>query len=61
MGQLVVNGALLQCSFGVAPSALTVLPKNLTNAGGVPAANIMDNIPNTNIMEPCIDKSKCLV
>ena len=50
MGQLVVNGALLQCSFGAAPSSMVVTPKNLTNAVSVPAANIMDNIPMTNIM-----------
>jgi len=50
MGQLVVNGALLQCSFGAAPSSMVVTPKNVTNAGGVPAANILDNIPNTNIL-----------
>src|SRR5882724_4122790 len=46
----VVMGAMCACSFGVAPSALSVLPKNKTNAGSVPAANIMDNIPMTNIM-----------
>ena len=46
----VVMGAMCACSFGVAPSALAVLPKNTTNAGSVPAANIMDNIPMTNVM-----------
>lgn len=50
MGQLVVNGAMLQCSFGAAPSTLTIIPKNLANGGGGPAANIMDNIPNVNIL-----------
>jgi hypothetical protein len=50
MGQLVVNGALLQCSFGAAPSSMVVVPKNMTNAVSQPAANIMDNIPNTNIL-----------
>lgn len=50
MGQLVVNGAMLQCSFGAAPSSMVVTPKNMTNAVSQPAANIMDNIPNTNIL-----------
>ncbi len=50
MAQLVLNGALLKCSFGAAPSSLTVLPKNMVSGDGVPAATIMDNIPNTNIM-----------
>ena len=49
MPPLVVSGAQLQCSFGMAPSALTVLPTNLTNAGGPPAATIMDNKPMVNI------------
>jgi hypothetical protein len=50
MGQLVVNGAQMQCSFGVAPSALIVMPANLVNASKAPAATIMDNIPMSNIM-----------
>jgi hypothetical protein len=50
MPKQVVNGALLQCSFGVAPSSLVVLPLNKTMEGGVPAANIMDHIPMVNIM-----------
>lgn len=50
MGIQVVAGANLQCSFGVAPSALVVLPANLTMAGGPPAANIMDNKPMVNIL-----------
>jgi len=46
---LVCMGAMLQCSFGLAPSSLVVLPKNkvLTQT---PDANIMDHIPMTNIM-----------
>jgi hypothetical protein len=49
MGLQVCMGALLQCSFGVAPSSLTVLPVNhvLTNT---PAANIMDHAPMVNIL-----------
>lgn len=50
MGQQVVMGAMLQCSFGVAPSSLIVLPTNRVVVGGVPAANIMDNKPTVNIL-----------
>jgi len=48
MPQLVTAGAVMMCSFGVAPSSLIVLPTNRTNAT-TPAANIMDCIPMTNI------------
>lgn len=50
MGQLVVNGAPMMCSFGVAPSTLMVLPQARVNAGGPPAATIMDNKPLVNIL-----------
>jgi hypothetical protein len=50
MGMQVVAGAVLQCSFGAAPSSLNVLPVNRTNAGGPAAANIMDFTPLVNIM-----------
>lgn len=50
MGQLVIAGAQLQCSFGVAPSAMMVTPENRVNATNKPAATIMDNIPMKNIM-----------
>jgi hypothetical protein len=43
-------GATLQCSFGVAPSSLVVLPTNQCMTGNMPAANIMDNKPMVNIM-----------
>jgi hypothetical protein len=46
----VVMGATLQCSFGVAPSVLSVLPVNRTMVQSVPAANIMDHKPMVNIM-----------
>lgn len=49
MSQCVCSGAVLQCSFGAAPSALNVLPTNRTMAGGPPAATIMDNIPMVNV------------
>jgi hypothetical protein len=42
-------GAMLQCSFGVAPSSLVVLPLNRTITGP-PDANIMDNKPMLNIL-----------
>jgi hypothetical protein len=45
----VCSTATLQCSFGVAPTALNVLPVNRTLTGGLPAANIMDHIPLVNI------------
>jgi hypothetical protein len=50
MPQLVVLGANLMCTMGMAPSALQVLPINRTQCGGVPAANIMDHVPMVNIM-----------
>ncbi len=46
---LVCMGATLQCSFGVAPSVLSVLPKNRLMVP-TPAANIMDHLPMVNIM-----------
>jgi hypothetical protein len=50
MGIHVCMGAMLQCSFGVAPSSLVVLPQNQTLTGALPAANIMDNKPLANIL-----------
>ena len=50
MPQQVCNGATLQCSMGMAPSSLTVLPVNRVNTGNQPDANIMDNMPLVNIM-----------
>ncbi|MFR0687775.1 DUF4280 domain-containing protein [Enterobacterales bacterium AE_CKDN230030158-1A_HGKHYDSX7] len=46
----VCSGATLQCSFGVAPSALNVLPVNRTLTSGMPAANLQDHIPLVNIL-----------
>lgn len=46
----VVNGALLKCSFGVAPSTLVVLPVNRMLSTQQPAATIMDHKPMVNIM-----------
>ena len=45
----VCMGAMLQCSFGAAPSTLVVLPDKKTLTG-TPAATIMDNKPMVNIM-----------
>lgn len=49
MGQLVCGGASLQCSFGMAPGMLNVLPVNRTTTA-MPIANIMDNKPMLNIV-----------
>jgi hypothetical protein len=46
----VCMGAMMQCSFGMAPSSLVVLPTNQVMTNMVPDANIMDHIPMTNIM-----------
>lgn len=49
MGFMVCNGATLQCSFGMAPSSLVVLPIDRVLAT-MPAATIMDNKPFMNIL-----------
>ena len=46
----VCNGALLACSFGVAPSSMVVLPINRVLTSSQPAATIMDHAPMVNIM-----------
>jgi hypothetical protein len=46
----VCMGAMMQCTFGVAPSTLAVLPVNRVMTNQVPDANIMDHIPMVNIM-----------
>jgi hypothetical protein len=43
-------GAMMQCTFGMAPSSLVVLPTNMVMTSDMPAANIMDNIPMVNIL-----------
>ena len=50
MPMQVCMGAMMQCSFGMAPSSLVVLPTNMTYTDQVPDANIMDHIPMVNIM-----------
>lgn len=49
MGCQVCMGATLQCTFGVAPSSLMVLPINRILTP-MPAANIMDNKPFMNVL-----------
>lgn len=48
MGKFVTNGALLQCSFGMSPSPLTIVGMRPTNQN-MPMANIMDFAPMVNI------------
>jgi Domain of unknown function (DUF4280) len=50
MPQQVSMGATLECSFGMTPSALVVLPVNRVRCEGPLAANIMDHVPLVNIM-----------
>lgn len=50
MPQQVCQGAMLACTFGVAPSMLTLTPeKRVANQAGMPAATIMDFVPLKNI------------
>src|ERR1700722_6679067 len=48
MPQLVTTGAMMMCSFGLAPGPLNVLPANKCMCGPS-AANIMENKPMVNI------------
>ena len=50
MGMHVCMGAMLQCSYGAAPSTLLVLPVNRVITSNMPAANIMDHKPLVNIL-----------
>lgn len=50
MGVGVCMGAMMKCSFGVAPSSLMVLPQNRVLISNMPGANIMDNKPMVNIL-----------
>lgn len=49
MAMQVCMGAMMQCSFGAAPSTLAVLPANKVLTV-TPDANIMDNKPMVNIL-----------
>ncbi|WP_297122047.1 DUF4280 domain-containing protein [uncultured Enterobacter sp.] len=46
----VCTGAVMQCSFGVAPATLNVLPVSRTIVNNMPMANILDNKPFINIL-----------
>ena len=50
MGNFVCQGAMLQCTFGTAPSTLTVTVPMRPKCGNMLMANIMDMVPMTNIM-----------
>lgn len=51
MAQVVCAGAMLACSFGAAPSSLTVIPKGLpVQTSGQLAATVQDMIPMANVM-----------
>ena len=49
MGQQICGGAMLKCSFGLAPGTLNVLPMSQVMTS-MADANIMDNKPMVNIM-----------
>lgn len=49
MPKIVVNGAMLKCSEGLAPGSLTVLPTGGSTADDKPTATIQDNVPMVNI------------
>ena len=49
MGQLVVSGAVISCSFGTAPASLNVTSQTKCLIPGKPAATIQDIAANINI------------
>jgi hypothetical protein len=50
MPDLVVNGAAMTCTFGVAPSTLTVVPSGpILQAGGQLLARVVDMVPMLNV------------
>jgi hypothetical protein len=46
---IMTTGAMMTCSFGVAPSTLNVLPVARTTSGEMPVATIADAAPMVNI------------
>lgn len=54
MAKHVVSTAVLQCTFGAAPSSFTATPK-MVKSGNQDAGNIMDHVPMVNIKPfgPC--------
>ena len=49
MGQFVCQGAMLQCSFGIAPSTFSVIDPSRPKCMNMAIGNIMDNKPMVNI------------
>lgn len=49
MGEVVVTGAVLQCSFGMAPSTLNALPTSRVMVEGRPVADITSTATGVNI------------
>ena len=49
MANAICMGAMMKCSFGVAPSSLVVLPTNKV-LSGQPTATIMDHKPMLNVL-----------
>lgn len=49
MPNQVVSGAVLACTFGAAPSSLTVPPGSRVSCGNMPAATVMDHLPVANV------------
>lgn len=50
MSFLVTAGAMCSCTFGAAPSVLNVPPENKVLGCSKPAANILANKPNANVL-----------
>lgn len=50
MAHPVTNGAMIRCSFGIAPGSLVVLPLAMVTTGSQPVATIFDNKPLLNIL-----------
>jgi len=50
MPQLVCANAMLQCTFGLSPAQLVVLPVNRVNVNNQPAGTIMDHVPMNNVI-----------
>ena len=50
MGQHVCMGAMMQCSMGLAPSSLMVVPTNKVMTSSKPAATIMDHKQMVNVL-----------
>lgn len=49
MGKFVCQGALLQCTFGLAPSTLSIIDPTRPKLMNMAIGNIMDNKPMVNI------------